>query len=297
MLHNLVELGLLQVSGSGAKKLLQGQLTCDLNEITTDSHRLAAICNPQGRVISLFFIVEFDQSYLLLMPRNLLSITKNALKKYAIFFKAELEDVSNEFYIYGQCSDEISLPIINNTVIINIKDTFKRKIIISKENIQAYLTVNKNYHEWKYFNILTKLPTIYAETSNKFLPHEINLQHLNAISFTKGCYTGQEIISRMHYRGKLKKQLQIANHQLAANDLPLAGQSIFVINQDQSTYECGSIVDVYQISPLKVYLLIMIENEHIKNNHLIINTDHKNNFLEIDNYENIIANNEFNHNS
>jgi len=57
-------------------------------------------------------------------------------------------------------------------------------------------------------SIQKKIAVILPETSEKFTPHELNYQHLQFISFDKGCYVGQEIIARMHYLGKLKKQLQ-----------------------------------------------------------------------------------------
>lgn len=296
MLYKLSELGLLQVSGPGAKKLLQGQLTCNLDEITANSHRLSALCNPQGRVISLFYIVEYQHSYLLLMPHNLLTITINTLKKYAIFYRTELQDVSDKFFIFGHCNQEIrhdsditSYSFDNDAIEININDSFSRKIIINKQIIQNE-TIG-DHDQWNYFNIISKIPTIYAETSGKFLPHEINLQHLNAISFDKGCYTGQEIISRMHYRGKLKNQLQVARYQIQSlNEIPAPGQAIYAMQDQTSAYECGLVVDVYHDRSYNVNLLIMIADEHTKNNHLIMNIDYKNNFLEMLATKHIIEN-------
>jgi tRNA-modifying protein YgfZ len=85
--------GLLKISGDDAKKLLQGQLTCDLEQITAEAS-FGAHCNPQGRVISFFRIFKVSPDYYLQMPRCLIPIALKALQKYAIFYKAILSDVS-----------------------------------------------------------------------------------------------------------------------------------------------------------------------------------------------------------
>jgi folate-binding protein YgfZ len=157
--------GLLKITGPDAKKFLQGQLTCNLDEVTEEP-RLGAHCNPQGRIISLFRIFLKDENYFLQMPPSMIPIALKALKKYAVFFKVELSDASSEIKISEK---------------------------INQQNKQA--------------EIENGIAEIYPETSEKFLPHELNLPTLGGVSFNKGCFTGQEIIARMQYRGKLKTRL------------------------------------------------------------------------------------------
>ena len=213
--------GLVQVSGERARELLQGQLTCDLNEITETHSRLGAHCNPQGRIISLFRVIYYKNSYYLLMPKTLIPQAINGLKKYAVFFKVTLQDVSDQFNFMGYHGDLLtqfvnSVPNdINEVATLNdrliIKIASQRYEIIgdldslAKEMAEKAGMISEN--DWKYLDIQAGIPTIYPETSEKLLPHEINLHQLNAISFNKGCYTGQEIIARMQYRGKLKTEL------------------------------------------------------------------------------------------
>ena len=160
--------GLLSVSGVDAKRFLQGQLTCDLEEVTPSETRLGAHCNPSGRIISLFRLSLFQDSYHLAMPKEMVPIAMAAFKKYAVFFKVTLTDASE-------------------TLIKNKQETAP--------------------HFSHYTDIMAGIPMIYPETSEKFLPHDINLPLLNGVSFSKGCYTGQEIIARVQYRGKSKKHL------------------------------------------------------------------------------------------
>lgn len=204
------DLGALQISGIDAKKFLQGQLTCNLEEVTESQSKLGAHCNPQGRIISLFHIYLHQESYYLLMPKSLIPIAQAALKKYAVFFKTELKDVSDTI-------NSIDLPIEKT---------------------------------WKTQAIANGIPFIYPETSEKFLPHEINLPNLGGVSFNKGCYTGQEIIARMQYRGKLKTHLYRAKTSSEAP--PIRGADIYSNNE-----VAGTIVDYCQLSYNEHELLVI----------------------------------------
>lgn len=197
---SLSHLGLLKVSGTGALALLQGQVTCDVKEISPTHSSLGALCNPQGRIISLFRLFIFEDAYYLQMLREMVPITFNILKKYAVFFKVELMDASDMLLQWGWIGKN-NHNYSKDTVVIPISES--RYAVIGKQQF----TPNTTLQTWFQLDMEEHLPTIYPDTSEKFLPHELNLPQLNAISFTKGCYTGQEIIARMQYRGKLKKQL------------------------------------------------------------------------------------------
>lgn len=187
------ELGLLKISGADASKFLQGQVTSDVTALANGQFTLSAHCNPQGRVISLFYLIHLNENYYLLMPRDMIALTQTALKKYAVFFKSTLEDATDEL--------ETILPQLNNPTL---------------------------------FDIHAGVPRIHPNTSGAFLPHDINLDQLGAISFEKGCYTGQEIIARMQYRGKLKKRMQSTKLDTAHPPQPGADDNL------------GKIVDVSQ---------------------------------------------------
>jgi folate-binding protein YgfZ len=219
---NKSSMGSLKISGTGAKKFLQGQLTCDLESVGLNP-QLAAHCNPQGRIISLFHIRYDNDAYYLNMPTSLLEIAKSALQKYAVFFKVSIE--------------------------------------VTDDNLTAQATTDTAY--------------IYPETSSMFLPHELNLDELGAISFNKGCYTGQEIIARMHYRGQLKNRLHRAT--LATNQAPVRGTDLHCLHEN-SIQIGGKLVD-YQIDANnRFHLHIICSDEHAINHHLFFEND-KNNYL------------------
>lgn len=220
-------LGLIAIRGNDAKKFLQGQLTCHMDEISNE-FSLAAHCNPQGRVISLFQIMLIAETYYLQMPRTLIPIAIQALKKYAVFYKVTISDESEQAKSIG-----IIIPI-----------------------------------DWKKRNIQAGIPAIYAATSEKFLPHEINLHQLNAISFNKGCYTGQEIIARMHYRGKLKKHMYHAHAVTALQLQP--GADIFVEKKP-----AGTIVDCVEVSYNHYEMLVIADETDAENQTLTFSNDEK----------------------
>jgi len=220
MAANKTNYGLLAVLGSDAKKFLQGQLTCDMGTISPSKSSMGAHCNPQGRVISLFYVLEHEDDYYLLMLKSMVPITMQTLKKYAVFFKVTLEDAS------------VKLPSL-----------------VTDEQLKQYFNIQKN------------IPRIHPETSGKFLPHELGLNKLNAISFNKGCYTGQEIIARMEYRGKLKSTLFLM--RLKSQKKPVPGEDIYCRQEDENKI-CGSLVDIEKTAENNYAALVITTEQHAK---------------------------------
>lgn len=190
-------LATIRISGDSTKPFLQGQLTCDVEHLAPMQYQLAAICNPQGRVIALFHLILADHIYYLIMPSGLTAIVMRTLGKYAVFYKVLMEETINELPLLP------SMPVI-------------------------------------------EMPRIYPETSGMFLPHELNLDKLGALSFTKGCYTGQEIIARMQHRGKLKNRLYVAE---VSYPNPTPGSDLYADNI------AGKIVSQSVIDPSKTLLV------------------------------------------
>lgn len=203
MLALLSDLGCINIQGVDSVKFLQGQLTCHVELLAPNSSCLGAHCNPQGRVISLFYLLRSQDTYQLIMRRDMVSTALAALKKYAVFFKVQISDASDEYIILGGNRD-IAEPVAKHSSSRLITVDTARVMLIGEKSKFSQTTYSTLQDEWHMANINNLIPTIYPNTSSLFLPHEINLDLLNAIHFEKGCYTGQEIIARMHYRGKIK---------------------------------------------------------------------------------------------
>lgn len=245
---NLTEHGIITIQGADSAKFLQGQLTCDMQELQPGQGQLAAHLNPQGRIISLFFLLKNSDGFYLVLPKDMVTIAIKALQKYAVFYKVKLMDKTD--------STSISITTLNTE-----DEGYK----IPALNLHVYLSEAKNKtssSSWKKIFVETGIATIYAKTSGLFLPHDLNLPALGAISFTKGCYTGQEIVARMQYKGKIKKVLH--TYTFENTTLPQPGQSVFNDNGG----EAGVIIDAYPSQENKIMALLLLDNRDSINSKL-----------------------------
>ncbi|MBR7889430.1 folate-binding protein YgfZ [Marinomonas sp. A79] len=217
-----VDLGVIKITGADTKKFLQGQVTCDMNKLSDDNGLYGAVCSVKGRIIANFFVLQGDDSVFLLMTKDLVEKTLIHLKKYAVFFKTQLSDASEDFHIYSYLTpqapfdstsyaDKISelLPMSHQEGMINLtvcNTPFKMEWRLVEA---AYPALTEQNAELTSLSLLTARPLITLEQSETILPQWLNMQSTGGISFTKGCYTGQEIVARMQYRGKSKKQLAL----------------------------------------------------------------------------------------
>ncbi len=278
---NTPYLGFLQVAGEGAKKLLQGQFTCNLDDISETQSRLGAHCNPQGRILSLFRVFFYRHNYYLQMPTEMLVEAQAALQKYAPFFKVTLSDASSTLsrvvytaanlasYFPHLPTQTDAMVSMDDLVIIKLPTTETLYEIMGEPAKIAEITRQlppsptlNNVNGWQQLQIASGIPSIYPETAGKLLPHEINLQQINSLSFNKGCYTGQEIIARMHYRGQLKKRMYRA--EVNSNTLPTPGADIF----DSSP--CGTIVTSCHTADNTYHMLVIANQADIESKQLFL---------------------------
>jgi len=232
----LNDFSFIKISGSEASKFLQGQLTINV-ETLNDHAKLAAHCNSQGRIISLFYILKWAESFLICLPPDNLDIAISALKKYAVFFKVQIEDISAQLKCIGS-EDCLGLEEPHYVGTIHYADyhpSLTQSVYIYEQS-DFIIENDKLSKQWKLKRLLAKIPMIYAATSAKFLPHDLELPSFGAIDFHKGCYTGQEIIARMQYRGKLKTHLYCA--EINTSSVPALASDII-----SKSSVVGSLVD------------------------------------------------------
>ena len=222
---------LLLLKGPDAQKFLQGQVTCDIDQlaITNSASKsiLGAHCTHKGRMLFSFLACQFDEHTVVLsIYAPLLAEAHAQLKKYSIFSKVDLIDASESHRIIAYKGSNldplkalgIAIPNIageathHDSGITLIKlDDDRYEIWISAANAQeisAFESLPSGDVQWCIDNIKQGIAEVRTETVEQFIPQMLNFQVLReAISFTKGCYTGQEVVARMHYLGKLKKHL------------------------------------------------------------------------------------------
>lgn len=271
---------LLLVEGTDASKFLQGQVTCDIRELRDGATRIGAQCNPKGRVLLSFRALQFTPEKIALrIPVSMRTIALQNLGKYIIFSKATLssgEDGFQLFGIYGESASNLAMKLFttlpsdngnavesDGNILIRLDgNRYECWIQASKSEafIQhlSHLATQVLENEWTLLDIRAGIASIYPETVEALTPQEINYQLINAISFRKGCYTGQEIVARLHYRGKLKRHLY--RFSLTTNILPPPGTAV-INNLTQQT--AGQVVMAAKANSQEIELLVSTMDEHL----------------------------------
>ncbi|MFT2111779.1 YgfZ/GcvT domain-containing protein [Marinomonas sp. 2405UD68-3] len=268
-------LGVLAFDGADSSKFLQGQITADLTKLTDDNALTGAVCNLKGQVITNFYLVKANDSILMIMQHDLLDKTLQHLKRFAVFFKTTLSDVSDNYHLENQffypASDLVFTEQENKAV---LRDQANYSIQISPFPIQHVLCISPQ-NEQKYeplennvstdaLSLLAAEPLITLANSEQFLPQMLNMQFTNGISFKKGCYTGQEIVARVQYRGKTKKRLYIGSINNTINEKTTAitnsdGKNVGDIVQQTKLNNTTLILAIINISDSESPLFISDE--------------------------------------
>jgi folate-binding protein YgfZ len=236
--------GLLAVRGPDASKLLQGQLTCNLNYLDEHSASLGARCTPKGRMLSSFRIIQQADGYLLAMASELLTEQLAELQKYAVFSKSKLSDESALWVRFGLHGGDATLAsldlelaaasdsVARNGELLAVRLSDGRSELwaprAQAEQLHAQLAAQLTaapLNSWLLAQVRAGIGQVFGATREAFIPQMINLQALGGVSFKKGCYTGQEIVARMQYLGKLKRRLHRLS--LSGDVLPDIATPIF----------------------------------------------------------------------
>ena len=266
--------GLLRVAGEDALRFLQGQLSCDLHAVQPGKAILGACCNPQGRVVSNFMLSlaaseegkQEESVFYLAMNLCVITLLLDHLKKYAVFFKVVMTSLADTHSGYAVLAEEPLFSSESADIMFSYQQGKKWvcQYWFSKADsgLQTYWQqrlTHKDDWPWQRFNLEDQLVYIGAETSGCFTPHMLNLDKLGAISFTKGCYTGQEVIARTHYKGTTKKHACLVN----ATELPKLMDDVY----NHSAESCGTVVAVcaesceeYQAGELRAYMVLVVMN-------------------------------------
>ncbi|EAT12085.1 folate-binding protein YgfZ [Bermanella marisrubri] len=220
------------IQGPDSAKFMQGQFTCDINQATSHQFLRGACCNAKGRMVASFDLSLIDKDqYLLVMAKGLADILQNHLKKYAVFFKAEI--VKKQFNAYhfdtitnSDLTEDFSQSRTGERLI--KRQGFNAgfdviQLSADASGIDATVNVKQPSQDVNLARIQAGLARVTPETSEELIPQMLNLQLTNGVSFKKGCYTGQEIVARMQYLGKLKRHC----YRVAFNQAAEVGDSLF----------------------------------------------------------------------
>ena len=210
--EKLEHLGIVEIKGGDSAEFLQGQMTQDIYSIEDSQASVTSILNPQGRIISTAFFFKWGESFILMVSNEVLDKLIAWLSRFIL--RSEVEITKSEDSVFGLnqenakklCnilnvetkdigfeSDELCLKTIE-------ADDERAFLIGKSENLLDDLSISTlTTKDWKMSDINAGIPIIYGENVEKFIPQMVNLDLINGISFSKGCYTGQEIVLVCYY--------------------------------------------------------------------------------------------------
>ena len=215
----LEDLGVLRIAGPDALRFLQGQLSSDVTRIAPGQAPLAGYHNPQGRTIALLRLVALAEGELLaLLPRELAAGVAQRLAKYVLRAKVAIAEVSHQWRVSALApAGELTLgePAgaecapggAGQPIRLTLGEQPARWLELAPRETASRHDLAAR-EQWRLLEIRAGIPQVYASTSERFVAQMLNLDVLGAIAFDKGCYSGQEVIARAHYRGRVKRRAQ-----------------------------------------------------------------------------------------
>jgi len=222
-LYHLQHLAVMEASGADAAQFLQGQLTCDIRNLTDSKAGIAAYCTPKGRVITTLLVVKTPTAFLLILPGSLLNKVLKRLQMYILRSKVRLADKSDSLFLTGLHystaidslpTDAFQCQSNSHGITVRLPSKACRYLHIGDSDPaeESFLNCCNEGKEsdWRYQDISSGFPWFNLEQSEKYIPQMLNLDQLGGISFNKGCYTGQEIVARTHYLGEAKRRMYLA---------------------------------------------------------------------------------------
>ena len=271
-----------RISGPDQKKYLQGQTTCDINTLTEHNFLRGAHCDAKGKMWATFHLWQQGEDILYTGFRDEIQASLVQLKKFGVFSKVSFHDTQEQLAVLGISGPDadklvaslgFSVPAPGALVAVPdgqllalaeqhyllVLDIAAAKTLLTTQ--AAHLAAPTRFLAQ---HILHGLPYLEQALIGEYVPQNLNLQAIDAISFTKGCYIGQEMVARMKYLGKNKRATYILKAQSA--ETPAAGSDIEV-QLEQNWRRSGVVVNAVNIHG-ELLVLAVLPNDTVPDAHL-----------------------------
>lgn len=256
----VVDQGLIRASGADAAEFLHNLVTNDIKGITAQNSRLAGLCTAKGRLLALFLVWRDGEDFLLMLPQEILPAILKKLSMYVLRSKVKLSDASGERALIGIATGDGGEPIaglglaglplrglaaISGGQGIRL-DSNRWLLAVSPDQAMSawkqWRTLARpvGLAAWNWLEIAQGQARVLAGTQEAFVPQMLNLElpAVAGVSFTKGCYPGQEIVARTQYLGKVKRRTFRARMDGAA------APGTHVFSPETGDQHCGAIVSL-----------------------------------------------------
>ena len=217
-----------RISGPGTDKFVQGQFSQNVEEVTSSQSLRAAACTPKGRTYLLTRLVRDGDDLLMDVEDDLADEALGQLKKYLMLFRGTTMETEPQARIIGMIGEqpaaELTGDAARSLTEVGQVATFDNGYLIRLEDLPGEIPRFEFWQtgdqppapeglealtteQWQAASIAAGVPWLTPATVQAYVPQMLNLQHLQGVHFKKGCYTGQEVVARMHFLGQLKKSL------------------------------------------------------------------------------------------
>ncbi|MCY4471615.1 MAG: hypothetical protein OXC07_02175 [Kistimonas sp.] len=268
---------LLHFAGEDSQRFLQGQLTCDMRILADGEHLLGACCTPQGRMLANFRLLSHAAGFTLAMPAGQPVFLKQQLQKYAIFFRQmSMQDISTQWMrlgLFGPAAESVLAALMGTPCppqgqslsweqghVLALPGTEARfEIWLPPQSPAAAAlqaeTIAVPPESWQLADIEAGIGWVTENTRAMWIPQELEWHQRGGVSFTKGCYTGQEIVARLAYRGTLKSRL----YRFSSTDtsLPVPGTELLTAEGKKS----GLLVGAARSPSQRLQLLAVVRSK------------------------------------
>lgn len=273
----MTQWGLVRLAGSEAEKFLQGQITADLKQLPKDKATLAAQCDPKGKMLGMFTLAWQGDDLLLLQARDAVASQLQGMAKFAVFNKVTLTDASDQLLLLGLAGSQANGALAKAGLTVPgeaggvsqldggllLRLDAQRLVLALAPNAMAEVVakLDGDWFEpaaWQGLDVLAGTPWLPAALQGEYIPQQMNLDKLGGISFEKGCYIGQEVVARMHFRGGNKRALwQLVG---SADATPKAGDEL-ELQLGESFRRGGIVVSAYRFAEGELRLLAVAAND------------------------------------
>ena len=251
----------LEFSGPDSRTFLQGQTTCDIDSLSEARSLAGACCNPQGRMICDFRLWQLSPELILAtVQADVAQTALDTFARYIVFSRAGVRDATGEwvhYALWGSGAAELAAAPSRESnacwqlgsatwcalevpgafaACVPAEDATEFEDGLSAAEIAPAASFTEQ-------EILAGIGHVSGAATGEFLPQELNYQLTGRVSFSKGCYTGQEVVARLHYRGKVKRPMLLA--ATAGPEAPRPGDRLRRQDTDQAV---GTVINAVRTS-------------------------------------------------
>ena len=253
--------GLIGYSGEDARTFLHNQLTCDVDALDVWRSAYGSYCTPKGRILATFLLWRTPAGYIMQLPASLRESIQKRLSMYVLRSKVKVENAGPRWLQAGLSGEDAAahLQRVVGTVpheahhLVEIPEGMivrlpgnRFQVFLARDGDPATAATERLRSgtdlvppdHWSWLDIRAGVPVITPPVQEQFVPQMVNMDLIGGLSFSKGCYPGQEIVARTHFLGRLKQRMYLAH--LAAGE-PQAGDKLY--SADLGGQASGTIVN------------------------------------------------------